>query len=100
MTGMPASMAARAFSNSNCVVKSPSSVGVELFTPKRVCRTLKYVCGHEMRMAVNYTDVDDKTINGNPSVVPGLNFTLQLQSVQQSIGSPRRGVLPPLRIRR
>ncbi len=27
-------------------------------------RTLKYVCGHDMRMAVNYTDVDDKTING------------------------------------
>ena len=27
-------------------------------------RTLKYLCGHEMRMAVNYTDVDDKTING------------------------------------
>jgi cysteinyl-tRNA synthetase len=27
-------------------------------------RTLKYICGHDMRMAVNYTDVDDKTING------------------------------------
>jgi cysteinyl-tRNA synthetase len=27
-------------------------------------RALKYVCGHGMRMAVNYTDVDDKTING------------------------------------
>ena len=25
-------------------------------------RTLKYVCGHDMREAVNYTDVDDKTI--------------------------------------
>ena len=25
-------------------------------------RTLKYVCGHEVREAVNYTDVDDKTI--------------------------------------
>jgi cysteinyl-tRNA synthetase len=27
-------------------------------------RTLKYLCGHEMREAVNYTDVDDKTIAG------------------------------------
>jgi cysteinyl-tRNA synthetase len=27
-------------------------------------RTLKYVCGHQMRLAVNYTDVDDKTIGG------------------------------------
>jgi cysteinyl-tRNA synthetase len=27
-------------------------------------RTLKYICGYDMRMAVNYTDVDDKTING------------------------------------
>jgi cysteinyl-tRNA synthetase len=27
-------------------------------------RTLKYVCGHDMREAVNYTDVDDKTIAG------------------------------------
>ncbi len=27
-------------------------------------RALRYVGGHEMRMAVNYTDVDDKTING------------------------------------
>ena len=25
-------------------------------------RTLKYVCGYEVRQAVNYTDVDDKTI--------------------------------------
>ena len=25
-------------------------------------RTLKYVCGHDVREAVNYTDVDDKTI--------------------------------------
>ena len=27
-------------------------------------RTLKYVCGHEVREVVNYTDVDDKTIAG------------------------------------
>jgi len=27
-------------------------------------RTLKYLCGHEVRQAVNYTDVDDKTIGG------------------------------------
>jgi len=27
-------------------------------------RTLKYVCGHGVRQAVNYTDVDDKTIAG------------------------------------
>ena len=27
-------------------------------------RTLKYQCGHGMQMAVNYTDVDDKTIAG------------------------------------
>src|SRR5688572_14588909 len=25
-------------------------------------RTLKYVCGHDVREAINYTDVDDKTI--------------------------------------
>ncbi len=39
-------------------------------------------------------------VAGSQPVVPGLNFTLQLQSVQQSIGGPRRGALPPLRIRR
>jgi len=27
-------------------------------------RTLKYVGGYDVRQAVNYTDVDDKTING------------------------------------
>jgi len=27
-------------------------------------RTLKYVCGHEVTLVVNYTDVDDKTILG------------------------------------
>ena len=27
-------------------------------------RTLKYVAGHDVRQAVNYTDVDDKTITG------------------------------------
>ena len=27
-------------------------------------RTLKYVCGYDVRMVVNYTDVDDKTIAG------------------------------------
>jgi len=27
-------------------------------------RTLKYVCGHELRQAMNYTDIDDKTIAG------------------------------------
>ena len=27
-------------------------------------RTLKYVCSHQVRQAVNYTDVDDKTIAG------------------------------------
>jgi cysteinyl-tRNA synthetase len=27
-------------------------------------RTLKYVCGHQIRQVVNYTDVDDKTIGG------------------------------------
>ncbi len=27
-------------------------------------RTLKYVCGHQVRQAMNYTDVDDKTIAG------------------------------------
>jgi cysteinyl-tRNA synthetase len=27
-------------------------------------RTLKYVCGYQVRQAVNYTDVDDKTIAG------------------------------------
>jgi len=28
-------------------------------------RTLKYLCGHDMRMVLNYTDVDDKTIAGS-----------------------------------
>jgi len=27
-------------------------------------RTLEYMCGYQVRQAVNYTDVDDKTING------------------------------------
>ena len=27
-------------------------------------RTLKYLCGHEVKGVVNYTDVDDKTIAG------------------------------------
>src|SRR5512135_2000096 len=27
-------------------------------------RTLKYLCGHQMRQVVNFTDVDDKTILG------------------------------------
>jgi cysteinyl-tRNA synthetase len=27
-------------------------------------RTLRHVCGYQVRQAVNYTDVDDKTING------------------------------------
>ena len=27
-------------------------------------RTLKYLCGYQLRQAVNYTDVDDKTIGG------------------------------------
>ena len=27
-------------------------------------RTLKYVCGYDVRQVVNYTDVDDKTIAG------------------------------------
>jgi cysteinyl-tRNA synthetase len=27
-------------------------------------RTMKYLSGHEVRQAVNYTDVDDKTIAG------------------------------------
>src|SRR5947208_9022193 len=27
-------------------------------------RTLRYLCGHGVREAVNYTDVDDKTIAG------------------------------------
>ena len=30
-------------------------------------RTLKYVCGYDVRQAVNYTDVDDKTIAGAPA---------------------------------
>src|SRR5688572_31551579 len=27
-------------------------------------RTLKYVCGYDVRQVVNYTDIDDKTIAG------------------------------------
>ncbi|MSO31096.1 MAG: cysteine--tRNA ligase [Acidobacteria bacterium] len=35
-------------------------------------RTLKYVCGHELRQVVNYTDVDDKTIAGAQQAAVGL----------------------------
>src|SRR5437763_3874173 len=27
-------------------------------------RTLKYLCGHQVRQVMNFTDVDDRTING------------------------------------
>jgi len=41
-------------------------------------RTLKYVCGHSMLEAVNYTDVDDKTIAGATAAgVPLREFTDQ-----------------------
>ncbi|OFW38672.1 MAG: cysteine--tRNA ligase [Acidobacteria bacterium RIFCSPLOWO2_12_FULL_67_14] len=35
-------------------------------------RTLKYVCGHQLRQVVNYTDVDDKTIAGAQQAAVGL----------------------------
>ncbi|HLU39167.1 MAG TPA: S8 family serine peptidase [Planctomycetota bacterium] len=38
------------------------------------------------------------TLTGNPSLLQGLDFSLQLQSVQLSTGA--QGVLPPIRIRR
>jgi cysteinyl-tRNA synthetase len=39
-------------------------------------RTLKYVCGHEMRQVMNYTDVDDKTIAGAQAAnVPLRDYT-------------------------
>jgi cysteinyl-tRNA synthetase len=39
-------------------------------------RTLKCVCGHEVREVVNYTDVDDKTIAGaNQAGVPLREYT-------------------------
>src|SRR5262249_33434358 len=37
-------------------------------------------------------------IDGSTQVLPNLNFTLQLQSVQQSVGSPR--LPPPIALRR
>jgi cysteinyl-tRNA synthetase len=41
-------------------------------------RTLKYVCGYQMREAVNYTDVDDKTIAGARNAgVPLRDYTEQ-----------------------
>src|SRR5258705_12089466 len=39
-------------------------------------RTLKYLCGHHVHEAVNYTDVDDKTIAGaNAAGVPLRDYT-------------------------
>jgi serine protease len=38
------------------------------------------------------------TLTGNPSVLSGLDFTVALQNVQQSVGAPRR--LPVFRLRR
>ena len=39
-------------------------------------RTLKYLCGYQVREAINYTDVDDKTINGALSAgVPLREYT-------------------------
>jgi cysteinyl-tRNA synthetase len=35
-------------------------------------RTLRYVCGHEVREAINFTDVDDKTIAG--SIAAGVSL--------------------------
>jgi cysteinyl-tRNA synthetase len=41
-------------------------------------RTLKYLCGYAMREAINYTDVDDKTINGARTAgVPLRDYTEQ-----------------------
>jgi cysteinyl-tRNA synthetase len=41
-------------------------------------RTLKYVCGHQVRGVINYTDVDDKTIAGAASVgIPLREYTDQ-----------------------
>ena len=41
-------------------------------------RTLKYVSGYEVREAINYTDVDDKTIAGaNEAGVPLREYTEQ-----------------------
>ena len=41
-------------------------------------RTLKYVCGYDMREVVNYTDVDDKTIAGAQEAgVPLREYTEQ-----------------------
>jgi cysteinyl-tRNA synthetase len=41
-------------------------------------RTLKYLCGYQMREAINYTDVDDKTIAGAQKAgVPLREYTEQ-----------------------
>ena len=41
-------------------------------------RTLKHLCGYAMREAINYTDVDDKTINGAQQAgVPLREYTEQ-----------------------
>ena len=41
-------------------------------------RTLKYLCGHQLHEAINYTDVDDKTIGGaQKAAVPLREYTDQ-----------------------
>ncbi len=41
-------------------------------------RTLKYLCGHEIREVINYTDVDDKTIAGSQKAgAPLREYTTQ-----------------------
>ncbi|MBF8300203.1 MAG: cysS [Acidobacteria bacterium] len=50
-------------------------------------RTLKYVCGHDVREVVNYTDVDDKTIAGAQQAgVPLREYTEQwIQAFREDV---------------
>ena len=50
-------------------------------------RTLKYLCGHEIREVINYTDVDDKTIAGSQKGgVPLREYTTQWIDAFRSAG--------------
>ena len=58
-------------------------------------RTLKYVCGHDVREVVNYTDVDDKTIAGAQQAgVPLREYTeLWIQAFREDVA--QLGIEPP-----
>jgi cysteinyl-tRNA synthetase len=58
-------------------------------------RTLKYVCGYDVRQVVNFTDVDDKTIAGAQQAgVPLRDYTEQWINVFRE-DSAQLGLEPP-----